>query len=235
MLKSLKQHLTEGEIDDTTRSLLSNFKIVECLSDNLDIYEEVYELLAIKSGNMAGDDLKMVTKLNLCVIRASRGPSKTLKKQVVPVKDISNLFHDLNVFKEMSEEEKIWKLCSMPNISYFMIVELCYWNLFSSVRDKILQNITQICANNSLCKLPSAYLQGFLYTVRLAKLPQSVISDDNAAVIVGTETTLVQLVTTSELYKFYFQHPAAPRCEKHTECGTWVHVKSNSLFKGGSR
>ena len=102
VLKSLKQ-LTEGEIDDTTRSLLSNFKIVECLSDNLDIYEEVYELLAIKSGNMAGDDLKMVTKLNLCVIRASRGPSKTLKKQVVPVKDISNLFHDLNVFKEMSE------------------------------------------------------------------------------------------------------------------------------------
>ena len=122
----------------------------------------------------------------------------------------------------------------MPNISYFMIVELCYWNLFSSVRDKILQNITQICANNSLCKLPSAYVQGFLYTVRLAKLPQSVISDDNAAVIVGTETTLVQLVTTSELYKFYFQHPAAPRCEKHTECGFMLKVTPCSKEEVGS-
>ena len=234
VLKSLKQHLTEGEIDDTTRSLLSNFKIVECLADNLDIYEEVYELLAIKSGNMTGDDLKMITKLNLCVIRASRGPSKTLNKQVVPVKDIPNLFHDLYVFKEMSEEEKIWKLCSMPNINYFMIVELCCLNLFSSVRDKILQNITQIFANKSLCKLPSTFVQGFYNTDKLAKLPQSVILDDNTAVIIGTETTIVQLVTTSELYKFYFQHPAAPQCEKHTECGFMLKVTPCSKEEVGS-
>ena len=234
VLKSLKQHLTEGNINDTTRSLLSNSKVVKCLSDNLDIYEEVYELLAIKSGNMAGDDLKMVTNFNLCVIRASRGPSKTLSKQVVPVKDIPNLFHDLNVFKELSDEEIIWKLSSMPKIS-FMIVELCYRDLFScELRDKILQNITQICANNSLCKLPSTFVQGFLYTDRLAKLPQSVISDDNTAVLIGTETRLVQLVTTSELYKFYFQHPAAPRCEKHTECGFMLKVTPCSKEEVGS-
>ena len=224
VLKSLKQNLTEGDIDDTTRSLLSNSKVVECLADNLDIYEEVYELLAIKTDNMTCDDLKIKTNLNLYVIRATKGLIKTISKQVVPVKDIPNLFHDRNVFKELSDEEIIWKLSSMPNISYFMIVEFCYRNLFSSVRDKILQNITQIFANKSLCKLPSTFVQGFYNTDKLAKLPQSVISDDNTAVIIGTETTLVQLVTTSELYKFYFQHPAAPQCEKHTECGFMLKV-----------
>ena len=236
VLESLKQYLTEGDFDDTTRSLLSNSKVVECLSDNLDICEEVYELLAIKSGNMAGDDLKMVTNLNLCVIRASRGPSKTLSKQVVPVKDIPNLFHDRNVFKELSDEEKIWKLCSMPNISYFMIVEICFIMTVISdeLREKILQNITQIFANKSLCTLPSAFVQGFLCTDWLAKLPQSVISDDNTAVIIGSETTLVQLVNTSELYKFYFQHPAAPQCEKHTECGFMLKVTPCSKEEVGS-
>ena len=229
VLKSLKQHLTKGDIDDTTHSLLSNSKVVECLADNLDICEEVYKLLAIKSNNMAGDNLKMVTNLNLCVIRTTRVLIKN-----VPVKDIPNIFHDWNVFKELSDEEKIWKLCSMPNISYFMIVEFCYRDLFSSVRDKVLQNITQICANNSLCKLPSAFVQGFYNTDRLAKLPQSVISDDNTAVIVGTETTLVKLVTTSELYKFYFQHPAAPQCEKHTECGFMLKVTPCSKEEVGS-
>ena len=230
VLKSLKQHLTEGDIDDTTRSLLSNSKIVECLADNLDIYEEVYELLAIKSDNMTSDDLKMVTNLNLCVIRTTRVLMKT-----VPVKDISNLFHDWNVFKELSEEEKIWKLCSMPNISYFMIVEICFMAVISDeLREKILQNITQIFANKSLCTLPSTFVQGFYYTDKLAKLPQSVILDDNTAVIIGTETTIVQLVTTSELYKFYFQHPAAPQCEKHTECGFMLKVTPCSKEEVGS-
>ena len=208
---------------------------MECLADNLDICEEVCELLAIKSDNMTVDDLKMVTRLNLCVIRATNGRMKTLSKQVVPVKDIPNLFRDLNVFKELSDEEKIWKLSSMPNISYYMIVELCCTNLFSSeLRDKILQNITQIFANKSLCKLPSTFVQGFFVTDLLAKLPQSVISDDNTAVIVGTETTIVQLVTTSELYKFYFQHPAAPQCEKHTECGFMLKVTPCSQEEVGS-
>ena len=55
VLKSLQQHLIEGDIDDTTRNLLSYPKIVECLTDNLDVYEEVYELLANISGNMTID------------------------------------------------------------------------------------------------------------------------------------------------------------------------------------
>ena len=71
VLKSLRHHLIEGDIDDTTRNLLSNPKIVECLTCNLDVYEEVYELLANKSGNMTGDDIQMLTNLNLCVIRAA--------------------------------------------------------------------------------------------------------------------------------------------------------------------
>ena len=166
VLKSLKQHLAKGDIDDTTRSLLSNSKIVECLADNLDIYEQVYELLAIKSNNMVGNVLKMVTNINLRVIWTTRGLVKT-----VPFKDISNLFHHWNAFKEL------------PNISYFMIVEMSYLKLFSSVRDKVLQNITQISANKSLCTLPCTFVQGFYNTDKLAKLPQSVILDDNTVVM----------------------------------------------------
>ena len=130
--------------------------------------------------------------------------------------------------------KKIWILCSMPNISYFMIVELCDWNLFPGVSDKILQNITQIFANKSLCTLPSTFVQGFFTTDQLTKIPWSVLSDDDTAVIVGTETTLVQLVTTSELYKFYFLHPAAPQCEKHTECGFMLKVTPCSKEEVGS-
>ena len=235
VLKSLKQHLTERDFDDTTRILLSNSKVVKCLADNLNICEEVCELLTIKSDNTTCDDLKIVTNLNLCVIRATKSLMKTLSKQVVPTKNIPNLFHNWNVFNELPDEEKIWKLSSMPNICYFMIVEFCYLNFFSSeLREKILQNITQIFANKSLCKLPSTFVHGFFATDRLAKLPQSVISDDNTAVLVGTETTRVQLVTTSELYKFYFQHPAAPRCEKHTECGFMLKVTPCSKEEVGS-
>ena len=79
VLRSLKEHLVRGEIDDTTRSLLTNPEIVECLADNLDIYEEIFELLVNKSGNMVGgelkDELKMLTNLSFSVIRATRSPS----------------------------------------------------------------------------------------------------------------------------------------------------------------
>ena len=61
---------------------------------------------------------------------------------------------------------------------------------------------------------PSVYLS-------LLRPPQTLLSED---VIVSTETTLKQFVTTSELYKFYFQHPAAPRCDKHAECGFVLKV-----------
>ena len=213
VLRSLKEHLVNGEIDDTARSLLTNPKIVECLADNVDVYEEMYELLVIKSDNMNQDELKMLTNFNFSVFRATRSPSKTLSKQVVPVKDIPNLFHDCEVFNELSDEEKIWKLSSMRNITIFMVVELCYLDEFESVRDKVLQNITQIFASKSMCRVPSRFIQSFQKPDVLTNLLQSVISDDDTSVIVGTGTTLKRFVTTSKFYKFYFQHPAAPQCD----------------------
>ena len=225
MLRSLKEHLVNGEIDAITRSLLSDSQIVKCLADNLDIYEEMFELLAIKSGN----DFKMLTNLNFSVIRATRSPSRTLSKQVVPVKEITNLFHDWKEFNGLSDEEILQKLSSMQNISIFMVVELCNMYEFQSVRDKVLQNITQIFASKSLCRVPSRFIKSFRRPDVLSKLPQSVISEDDTAVIVGTETTLYRLLTTSELYKLYFQHPAAPLSEKHTECGFMLKVTPSSM------
>ena len=237
VLRSLKEHLVNGEIDDTARSLLTNPKIVECLADNLDVYEEIFELLAIKCGNMTGDELKnelkMLTNLNVSVIRATRRLSRTRSNQVVPVKDIPNLFHHYEVFNEMSDEEKMWKLSCMQNISIFMVVELCYLGEFESVRDKVLQNITQIFASKSLCRVPSRFIQSFYVPDKLSKLPQLVISEDDTAVIVGTKTSFKKLLTTSELYKLYFQHPAAPQCEKHTECGFMLKVTPSSKEEAG--
>ena len=119
---------------------------MECLADNPDIYEDMFELLAIKSGN----DFKMITNLSLNVIRATRSPSRTLSKQIVPVKEIPSLFHDFEVFNELSEDEILQKLSSMQNISILMVVELCYIIQFKGVRDKVLQNISQIFASKSL-------------------------------------------------------------------------------------
>ena len=228
VLRSLKEHLVNGEIDANTRSLLTDSQIVECLADNLDIYEEMFELLAIKSGN----DFKMITNLSLSVIRATRSPSRTLSKQIVPVKDIPNLFHDYKVFIGLSDEKILQKLSSMQNISIFMVVELCFMHEFERVRDKVLQNKTQIFASKSLCRVPRRFIQSFYRPGVLSKLPQSVISEDDTAVIVGTETTL-PLVTSTELYKFYFQHPAAPQCEKHTECGFMLQVTPCSKEEAG--
>ena len=229
VLRSLKEHLVRGEIDDTTRSLLTNPEIVECLADNLDIYEEIFELLVNKSGNMAGDELKdelkMLTNLSFSVIRATRSPSRTLSKQDVPVKDIPNLFHDYNVLNGFSDKEITQKLSSMPNISVFMIVELfCRIGFNSNIMNEVLQNITR-----TLCRVPSRYFETPSYNT----VPKTFLSEDDTACIVGTELTKKKLVTTSELYKFYFQHPAAPLCEKHTECGFMLKVTPCSRWETG--
>ena len=234
VLRSLKEHLVRGEIDDTTRSLLTNPEIVECLAENLDIYEEIFELLVNKSGNMVGgelkDELKMLTNLSFSVIRATRSPSRTLSKQDVPVKDIPNLFHDYNVFNGLSDEEKIQKLSSMPNISVFMIFDFfCLIGFKSNIVREVLQNITQ-----TLCRVPSRYFKSFFHNHDLYKLPKTFLSEDDTAVVIGTKTTLEQLVTTSELYKFYFQHPAAPLCEKHTECGFMLKVTPCLKYEVGN-
>ena len=234
VLRSLKEHLVRGEIDDTTRSLLTNPEIVECLAENLDIYEEIFELLVNKSGNMVGgelkDELKMLTNLSFSVIRATRSPSRTLSKQDVPVKDIPNLFHDYNVLNGLSDEEKIQKLSSMPNISVFMIFDFRLTGLKANIVREVLQNITR-----TLCRVPSRYFETPSYnTVFLYKLDKSFISEDDTACIVGTESTKNKLVTTSELYKFYFQHPAAPLCEKHTECGFMLKVTPCLKYEVGN-
>ena len=229
MLRSLKEHLVNGEIDAITRSLLSDSQIVKCLADNLDMYEEMFELLAIKSGN----DFKMLTNLNFSVIRATRSPSRTLIKQIVPVKEIPNLFHDWKEFNGLSDEEILQKLSSMQNISIFMVVKLCYMHEFEGVCDKVLQNITQIFAFKSLCRVPSRFIQSFLNPGVLSKLAQSVILEDDTAVIVGTETLFNKLVTTSELYQFHFQHPAALQCDKHRECGFMLQVTPCSKEEAG--
>ena len=171
------------------------------------------------TGGELKDELKMLTNLNFSVIRANRSPSKTLSKQVVPVKYIPNIFHDCKVFYELSDEEKIQKISSMPNISIFMVVELCYCMKVlrtRSLNDTFIPKITQIFASKSLCRVPSTFIQSFGNHV-LTKLPTSVVSEDDTAVIVCTKISIKPLVTTSKLYKLYFQHPAAPHCKKDSE------------------
>ena len=154
----LKEQLTEGEIDNTARTLLANSEIVECFANNIECYGEIYELLVLKTDNMTVDDLKMLTNLNLCVIKASIILNKADNKQVVLVKDVPNLFHNREMFRNnMSVEEIIERLSFIPHISIFMVAELCIW--YSRVSENILQIITQICATKSLCRVTSTFVQ----------------------------------------------------------------------------
>ena len=235
ILETLKQHQIDGEINQTTRSLLSNSKIVECFANNVEHYEEVYELLTLKISNMAVDDLKMLINFNLCVIKATKSNRKTDNKQFVLEQSFPFLFRDYRYFKKLSDEKIIGKLSTMANFSIFVVTELCCL-LPSRVQYKIVQNMTLICGSESLCRVPSAFVNclGPLRVRRfLTKKLQSLISEDDTVVIVSTETTLNQLVTTNKLYRFYFQHPAAPPCEKDTECGFMLKVTPCLKEKAG--
>ena len=228
------EYLIGGGINNATRSLISNSQIVEHFANNMDCYEEVYELLALKTDNLTVDDFKALSNLNLSVIRAIKTISKDYKKQDVLVKDIPNLFHDWNLFKDLSDEKTVEILSSLPNISYLMIIEMC--DLLGLVRSRylyILQNITQPFGTKSLFKIPSIFFQKLYYLDRFTNLPQNVVSEDDTAVIVGTETTVQQLLSTANLYKFYFKHPAAPQCEKDTECGFILKVTPCSKEETG--
>ena len=232
------EYLIGGGMNNATRSLISNSKIVEHFANNMDCYEEVYELLALKiTDNLTVDDFKALTNLNLSVIRATKTISKTDKKRDVLVKDIPNLFHDWNLFKDLSNEKTLEILSSVPNISYFMIFELCT-ELPIERSSYILQNLTQLCGTKSLCKVPRTFIQNVWdqslgYVDRFTNLPQNVVSEDDTAVIVGTKTTVQQLVSTANLYKFYFRHPAAPHCENDTECGFILKVTPYSKEETG--
>ena len=219
----LKEHLTEGEIDNTARTLLTNSKIVECFANNMECYKEIYELLVLKTDITTVDNFRMLTNLNLCVIKATISLSKADNKQVVLVKDIPNLFHNWEMFDNMSVHEISEKISSMPNISIFMVIELCHY--ISRVRANILQVMKPICAAKSLCRVPRTFFKRFATRDILVFPPKIFVSDNDTVVIVGTEiTTLKELVTSLKFYKFYFKHPAAPRCEKDTECGFMLKV-----------
>ena len=233
VLKSSKQRLVDEGIDDTVRSLLANPKIVECLADNQVVYGELYELLAVKSDSMT--DLRLLTNLNVCVIKASRGLSKTPSK---PVNDIPNLFHDWGVFRGLSEEDILGKLSSMPNMSIFMFVELhCLLEVRCILlRERLKEYTDQKCANKSLCRPPTIFFKDCIPAyLPFFPFPESVISEDDTVTIVSTETALLQLttLTASKLYRFYFQHPAAPKCKKDTECGFLVRVTLCSKKEAG--
>ena len=230
------EYLIGGEINNATRSLISNGKIAEHFASNLDCYGEVYELLALKTDDLTVDDFKALTNLNLSVIRATKTISNTDKKRDVLVKDIPNLFHDWNLFEDLSNEKTLEILSSVPNISYFMIFELCT-ELPIERSSYILQNLTQLCGLKSLCKVPRTFIQNLWdqsmgYVDRFTNLPQTVVSEDDTAVIVGTKTIL-QLLSTANLYKFYFRHPAAPQCENGTECGFILNVTPYSKEETG--
>ena len=232
----VKEHLTEGEIDNTARTLLANSKIVEYFANNMECYVEIYELLVLKTDNMTVDDFRMFTNLNLCVIKANVSLSKADNKQVVLVRDIPNLFHNREMFENMSVEEIIESITSIPNITIFMAAELC--TCYSRVHNNILQIITQICASKSQCRVPSTFVQSFYSRAtrdELTSLPQTVVSDDDTVVIVGTEiTTLKELLSSAKFYKFYFKHPLSPRCEKNTECGFMLKVTPCSMEEAGT-
>ena len=221
----IKQHLSEGDIDNTTRSLLSNSEIEECFAHHMECYGEIYELLVLKTDDMSLDDFKMLANLNVSVIKASRSLSKAEKEQVALLRVIPNLYHEWRLYSVMSVEELI---TSVPHMSVFMLIE---WGVFFP---DVLPNITQICTAKSLCRVPPVFVQSFCTPGWLTDLHQTVVSEDDTAVIIGTETNLFELVTTAKSYKFYFKHPASPRCENEAQCGFMLRVTPCSKTDTGT-
>ena len=157
---------------------------------------------------------------------------KTLSKLVFPVQHVPNLFHDGNLFDNLSDVEVIERLTSMPNISVFMMVELLYY--WVKISDYLLQNMTQIFTSKFLSRVPRRFVESFYVMEDLANLPKPFVSEDDTAVIVSEETTALQIVTTTKYYKFHFQHPATPQCENHTECGFMLKVTPCLKYKVGN-
>ena len=110
----IRQRLVYGEIDATTRSLLANSMIVEWFADNMECYDDVYELLTLKTESMTVDDFKMLTYFNSCVLKATRSLRQTDSKQVVLVQDIPSLFHDWELFRGLPYAAIVERLSSIP-------------------------------------------------------------------------------------------------------------------------
>ena len=223
----LKQHLAEGGIDDTSRSLLTSDHVVDCFATHPDLCEDVYELLVVQTENMTADDFKMITRMSLCLMKGIRNLSKTSKRKMIPSKNIPNLIFDenlLDTLQTLSDEEIMDRLSSVPGINGFMIIEMVY-SLKDDFSNNMKEQIAQIFDNMSLGRIPSIFVTNFFGPARLKNLPNSVVSDNDSAVIIGTETTTAELLaTTTMTYKFYFQHPESPTCDKPTQCGFMLKV-----------
>ena len=100
--------------------------------------------------------------------------------------------------------------------------------------DNALTNKALICAAKSLCRVPPVFVQSLSTPDWLTDLLKTVVSEDDTAVIIGTETNLFELLATAKSYKFYFKHPASPRCEKDTECGFMLKITPGSLEEPGT-
>ena len=124
------------------------------------------------------------------------------------VKDIPNLFDDFYLFNDFPNEKIVEILSSFPYIH---------------------TKYTTVCGTRPLCRVPRTFIQSIGLEDWVATSPQFALSEDDTSVIVGTETTYQQYVTTRNLYKFYFQHPAATQCEKDTECGFILKVRYSLL------
>ena len=65
--------------------------------------------------------------MNFSVIKATRSLSRTLSKQVVPVKDIPNLFHDSEVFNELSDEKKYGNFLPCKTLVFLWFLSCVIW------------------------------------------------------------------------------------------------------------
>ena len=224
LLKAMKDHLKDGEIDDSTRYLLSNNQVIKSFADNLDLYSDIYELVALKLVTL-DEDFKMLTNLNVSVLKATKDARAKDKKQLVVVQDFTNLFHDWKEYKDLSDKELIGLLTTIPHINIFMLVELAD-RIGKRQAGIIIKNMPQICLSKSLCKIPLRFLQHiFKNDMFLQSLPQSIISGVDTFVATSSETTAKQLVTTSGYYKMYLQHPATHQCNKNTQhCGFMLKI-----------
>ena len=208
VIKVMKEHLVTVDIDDTTRYLLSNNQVVKYFASHSDLYAVIYELLALKATN--NDYLRFITNLNVSVLKYAKETRENDKKQEDMIRNFPNLYHDKRVLQELSDEELIVALNSMPNISIFLLVELVYVFLrvkLHSKASKIKDKLLQMCLSKSLCRIPTIFVAQFHRPDLLKELPHAVISDDDSVIAISTETTATHLFTTPAYYKLFFKQP----------------------------
>ena len=66
-----------------------------------------------------------------------------------------------------------------------MVLELCGW---LKICEPVVQYIAQDCVTKSMCRVPSTFIQSIYTTLSYPTL--TVVSEDETALIIGTETTM---------------------------------------------